>query len=67
MDREEHKQPGLLTAMAIAIWMAAVALVQLGLYGPYIDLVRLTKLPLGFFAQTWLPLLRDLLTAPLGK
>lgn len=55
------------TLGAIAAWIALVGLMQWMLYGPHLDLERLTRLPLNFILAKWLPLLRDLLSAPLGS
>ena len=67
MSDPRRDKPSFVTVAAIAAWMAAVCLMQWLLYGPHIDLQRLTKLPLGFLLETWLPVLRELMTAPLGK
>lgn len=63
----ERARPSPPAAAAIAAWMVAVCFMQWLLYGPPVDLHTLTWLPLGFLQETWLPLLRDLMTAPLGK
>lgn len=51
---------------AVVVWVAAAGLIQWAIYGPFVDLQRLTGLPLGFVVETWRPALQRLLTAPLG-
>jgi hypothetical protein len=67
LTEPKRKDPSYVTVTVIAAWMVAVCLAQWMFYGPHIDLERLTKLPLGFLLETWLPLLREFMTAPLGK
>jgi hypothetical protein len=51
---------------AMLVWVVAAGLIQWLVYGPLVDLRRLTGLPLGFVVEEWRPALQKLLTAPLG-